>query len=226
MRFALVLISVIALVACGVTRQARDVRQSGFLGDYSRLVDGPDGGALKVYENPSADFKKYDRILLEPVTIWTGPDSQMNELSKEDRTTIANHLFALVHARLSKDYALVSTPEPGALRIAAAITSAERSYPTLDTISTIVPVGLAISTLKAVATGRPAFVGEASVEVKISDAATGETLFEGVDSRVGTKNPSAVWSKWEDVDTALAYWADRLGYRLCEERGATGCVAP
>jgi hypothetical protein len=62
--------------------------------------------------------------------------------------------------------------------------------------------------------------------VKITDATTGTILFEGVDSRVGTKNPSGIWDKWEDVDSALAYWADRMGYRLCTERGGTGCVAP
>jgi hypothetical protein len=220
------LIVVLSLVACGVTRQARDVKQSGFLGDYSILKPGPDGGARLVYLNPSANIKSYDKILLEPVTIWTAEGSQMNDLSKEDRVMVANRLYALLQARLAKDYKLVAAPEPGTMVIAAALTSAESSYPVLDTISTIVPVGLAVSTLKAAATGRPAFVGEASAEMKITDASTGTILFEGADSRVGTKNPSGVWNEWEDVDSALAYWTDRLGYRLCVERGGTGCVAP
>ena len=96
----------------------------------------------------------------------------------------------------------------------------------MDTISTIVPIGLGVSTLKAIATGKPAFVGEASVEVRVTDAQTGALLFEAVDSRVGTKNPTAVWDKWEDVDAAFQYWADRMGYKLCTERGAADCVAP
>jgi hypothetical protein len=139
---------------------------------------------------------------------------------------VADRLFSLLYARLSKDYTMVTQPEPGAMRISAALTSAESSYPVLDTVSTIVPIGLAISSLKAVATGRPAFVGEASVEAKFTDAMTNEILFEAVDSRVGTKNPTEVWNEWEDVDAALAYWADRTGYRLCVERGGTGCVEP
>jgi hypothetical protein len=209
-----------------VTRQAREVEYSGFLGDYSILKPGPDGGARLVYDNPDADLKSYDKILLEPVTIWSGEGSQMNKVSKEDRLAVANRLFSLLHARLAKDYTMVQSPEPGTMRIAAALTSAERSYPVMDTLSSIVPVGLAVSTLKAGITGRPAFVGEASAEVKISDAVTGTILFEGVDSRVGTKNPSGIWDKWEDVDTALVYWADRMGYRLCTERGGADCVAP
>jgi len=225
MKIATVVILVAALFGC-VTRQSRDMKQSGFLGDYSMMKPGPDGGALLAYQNPDADIKSYDKILLEPVQIWMGTDSQMKDLAKEDRQKVADKLFSLLHARLSKDYQMVQTPGPGTLRIAAAITSAEQSYPVMDTVSTLMPIGLALSSLKAIATGRPAFVGEASAEVKITDATTDVILFEAADSRVGTKNPSAIWNSWEDVDSALAYWADRLGYRLCVARGATGCVEP
>lgn len=226
LRVSAALVLAMALVACGPTRQARDVKQSGFLGDYSIMKPGPDGGALLVYQSPNADWKSYDKILLEPVSIWTGGDSQMNELSKEDRKQVADRLYSLLQARLAKDYTLVSAPEPGTMRIAAALTSAEHSYPVLDTVSSIIPIGLAVSTLKAGITGRPAFVGEASAEIKITDATTNALLFEAVDSRVGTKNPTGLWDKWEDVDNALAYWANRTGYKLCVERGTPGCVAP
>jgi hypothetical protein len=226
MKIATVALLIATLVACGVTRQAREVKYSGFLGDYSILKPGPEGGAKLVYENPNAKIGSYSKIMLVPVTIWTGEGSDMNDLSAEDRKLVADRLYSVVHARLAKDYAMVTAPEPGSMRIAIAITTAESSYPVLDTVSTIVPIGLGISTLKAIATGKPAFVGEASVELRSADAVSGELLFEAVDSRVGTKNPTEFWNKWEDVDTAFQYWADRLGYKLCTERGATGCVAP
>lgn len=217
---------VVALLACGVTRQARDVEYSGFLGDYSILKPGPEGGAKLVYQNPAADIKSYDKILLVPVTIWAGEGSAMNDLSAEDRKMVADRLFSVVHDRLAKDYTMVQQPAPHTMRMAIAITAADRSYPVMDTISTIVPIGLGVSTLKAIATGKPAFVGEASVELRVTDSQTGAILFEAVDSRVGTKNPTAVWDKWEDVDAAFSYWAERTGYKLCTERGAIGCVAP
>ncbi len=225
-RVTTALFVVFALLGCGVTRQAREVKYSGFLGDYSQLVPGPEGGAKLIYQNPNADIKSYDKILLEPVTIWSGEGSQMNDLSKEDKKMVADRLFTLLQARLAKDYTLVQAPAPGTMRIAAALTSADSSYPVLDTVSSIIPVGIAVSVLKVVATGKPAFVGEASAEIKVTDATTDVILFEGVDSRVGTKNPTGLWDKWEDVDAAFAYWADRVGYRLCMDRGAAGCVAP
>lgn len=225
-KVASIALLVVALLACGVTRQARDVKYSGFLGDYSILTPGPEGGAKLVYQNPNADIKSYDKILLVPVTIWAGEGSAMNDLSPEDRKMVADRLYSVVHERLAKDYTMVQQPEPRTMRIAIALTAADRSYPVMDTISTIVPIGLGVSTLKAIATGKPAFVGEASVELRATDSQSGTILFEAIDSRVGTKNPSAVWDKWEDVDAAFTYWADRMGYKLCTERGATGCVAP
>ncbi len=225
-KVATITVLVAALLACGVTRQARDVKYSGFLGDYSILTPGPEGGAKLVYQNPAANIKSYDKILLVPVTIWSGEGSAMNGLSPEDRKMVADRLFAVLQERLVKDYALVQQPGPNTMRIAVALTAADHSYPVMDTISTIVPIGLGVSTLKAIATGKPAFVGEASVELRATDAQTGMILFEAVDSRVGTKNPMAVWDKWEDVDTAFTYWADRMGYKLCTERGASDCVAP
>jgi len=221
-------VMLLTLLGCGTTRQARDVGSpgSGFLGDYSRLRPAPDNGALLAYENPAANLKTYDKIILEPLTLWMTKGSQLNELAKPDRARVADRFYQLVHTRLEKDYRMVRTTEPGTLRIAVALTSAEASSPTLDTISTILPVGLAVSSLKAIATGKPAYVGEATAEMKISDANTGEILFEAVDRRLGTKNPSGLLDQWQDVDDALAYWANRTGYRLCVERGASGCVAP
>ncbi len=226
MKIISVVLLAASLCACGVTRQAREVKYSGFLGDYSILQPGPDGGAKLVYQNPEANIGSYKDIWLVPVTIWSGEGSQMNELSAEDKKLVADRLYSVVHARLAKDYTMVETAGPSTMRIAIAITSAESSYPVLDTVSTIIPIGLGVSTLKAIATGRPAFVGEASVELRATDAANGTLLFEAVDSRVGTKNPTQFWNEWEDVDAAFSYWADRLGYKLCTERGATGCVAP
>ena len=47
------------------------------------------------------------------------------------------------------------------------------------------------SMLKNVATGKPAFTGEAVIEAKVTDAQTGEVLRAAVDRRVGTKKLDA-----------------------------------
>lgn len=216
-----------ALVAsCASTRQARHAEHSGFLEDYTRLTAGPAGGAALVYRSPGADLSRYDKILLDPVAVWRPKDSKEDEISRADLQAVANRFYSVVHQRLSKDYEMVQAPGAQTLRIAVALTKAEKSMPVLDTISTVLPQALVVSTLRKLATGKPAFVGEAAAELKMSDAQTGDVLFEAVDQRVGAKNLSGVTHSWGDVDEAIQYWSERLAFRLCEERGGKGCTAP
>jgi hypothetical protein len=107
-----------------------------------------------------------------------------------------------------------------------ALTDAEQSNPGLDTVSTVMPMGLAASTLTGVVTGKPSFVGEAQAEGRVLDGGSGELLAAAVDRRVGGKSIEGSVDSWGDVDAALQHWAQQLRYRLCTQRGAGGCVPP
>jgi hypothetical protein len=97
----------------------------------------------------------------------------------------------------------------------------------MDTISTVVPQALLLSQAKGLVTGKPGFVGEASVEAKATDGQTGELVAAAVDRRVGGKSVTgAPTDSWEDVREAYRYWARQFRYRLCTERGATDCTPP
>jgi hypothetical protein len=85
---------------------------------------------------------------------------------------------------------------------------------------------MVLSAIKYGATGKQAAVGEITVEMKITDAATGELLGAALDRRVGGKQLTKLWSDWNNADDALKYWAKRLGFVLCGMRGDTNCVAP
>ena len=83
------------------------------------------------------------------------------------------------------------------------------------------------SLLKDLGTGKPLFVGEASIEMKISDAESGEILAASADRRVGKRHlDSGSFDSWDDVHKTLAYWAEQLRYRLCQQRGESTCVPP
>jgi len=111
-----------------------------------------------------------------------------------------------------------------------AITHLEESWPMLDVVSTIpAPMNaLALgSMLKNVATGKPAFKGEAVIEAKVTDSQTGEVLRAGVDRRVGGKKLSAEsFNSWADVYESLRYWAENGRYQLCKARHAPDCPKP
>lgn len=206
----------ILLSACTPTKQARDVKQSGFLDDYSALQEGQQGQALKIYINPKyqQSCKTYDKVLIEPVGIWARENSDLSGLSAADRQALVNHLHSSLVSELGKRYQIVKTPQPGALRIKTAITEAEGSWVALDTVSSFVPQMLVMSKLKEVATGTGSFVGKASGETDITDAMTGERIAAAVDRIVGAKSTIGVTSKWDDVTRAFDFWAGRIAYRL------------
>ena len=232
----LVAISILIVASgCAATQEAKSVEKSGFLGDYSLLKEGQrstfqqgaENQALLVYKNPAADWRKYKKIWLDPVTVWMSQkDSQLKDVSVEDRQRLAALLWSKLDASLREDYVMTSQAGPDVMRIQAAITEAGESNAVLDTVTSIVPQTRLLSGMKSVATGVSAFTGSASVEAKVTDSATGAILFEAVDRRGGTKSLSGVTNSWHDVEEAYRFWAEKTRYRMCQWRGGLNCVEP
>jgi hypothetical protein len=205
-------------VGCAQTEQARKVEISGFLGDYSILQKGKEGEALLIYINPNIDFAVYDKVIFDPVTVWRGEGSRLDDVPEADLQRLANYLHTAIVTKLREDYEIVNKPGLDVLRIRAAITEAGKSNVGLNIFSTIVPQAILLSGAKKLATGTNSFVGAASVEGKITDSNTGEILAAMVDRRAGGKSLKGAMNAWNDVEQAFEYWANRLSQRLREMR--------
>lgn len=113
------------------------------------------------------------------------------------------------------------------MRLKVAITEAGKSVLVVDTVTSIYMPAKVLTGAKGMATGgRPGFVGQASLEAKLTDAKTGTLLAAIVDQRAGTKNPMGSTNTWNDVEEANQFWANQLRYRLCIQRGGADCVEP
>ena len=210
------------LNGCASTYQQRSVKGSGFLSDYSQLKDRGDDTAMLSYIDPKANFRSYNKIMLEPVRAYaSSKDSGMAKLSKEKQQHLLNYFDAALRERLKKDYALVSQPGPGVMRVRIAITEAEGSSVVLDTVSSVIPIGVALSAVKAIATGEHLSVGSIGAEAEGLDSVTGKRLFAAVDARVGRKYTFKFdkFSKWHAAEDACDFWAGQLRDRLVEKRG-------
>ncbi len=134
-----------ALAGCetdATTSSGDSVRSSGFLSDYSMLRQGDEGEAISIYWNDQADFNSYSNMLIEPVTIWADPDSDLNQVPAEERQELANAFHAALQEALSEDFEIVQVPGPNTIRLRVALTEAVASNPALDTISTYVPTNI------------------------------------------------------------------------------------
>jgi hypothetical protein len=117
--------------------------------------------------------------------IWRRAELEKEGAPMEDIQRLANNFYLILQKELEKDYKMVNEPGPRTLKIQVALTDIEESWAAMDTVTSVIPIGMAVSAAKEFATGKPSFVGEVSAEVKATDARTGQLLAAGVDRRVG-----------------------------------------
>ena len=230
-----ILILMLVVTGCATTQEAKSVEKSGFLGDYSLLKEGERGAfmqgaenqALLYYKNPSADWRKYKKIQLDPVTIWMSQkDSQLKDVTPEDRQRLAGLLWSKLDEQLRKDYEITNQSGPDVLKVQVAITEAESSNAVLDTITSLIPQTRLLSGMVSMGRGVSLFTGSSSVEFKLTDTENGSIVAEAVDRRGGTKSIIGATKSWNDVEQAYRFWAEKLRYRLCQERKGMECVEP
>jgi hypothetical protein len=209
---------VLVLLGGCATHQARSTEKAEFLKDYSQLTKG-DKAQLR-YVDPLADFKSYKSILMDPVKLFASTEHRMDDISSEEWQALLNYLDAAVREHLAKDYTFVQKPGPGVMRLRIALTQADRSNVPLDTISTVLPIGLAISALKSGITGKHSFVGAAGIEAELQDSQTGKRLAAAVDHRVGSKITGEFnkFDEWHTVKDSIDYWTQNLQDFLAEQR--------
>lgn len=233
MQFAnsVTLISMLALAAgCATTQQVQvsDQNYCPFLGSKlcARLTpsDTPGrfsgaavtGGGTPVaglrYVDPNAQWTRYNKVLIAPVTFWAGDETKV---SPEDQHRLTDYFYQALEQQLSKKFQVAQQPGAGVMTIQAALVDAETATPVLRTITMVVPQARALSTLKYAATGTYAFVGGAEAEAKVMDSVTHQVLTAAVDKRVGggSIKTAAQW-QWGDAENAIDAWAQQMANRL------------
>lgn len=110
--------------------------------------------------------------------------------------------------------AIVDQPTDKTLRLSIALSNIETPNPVLAVTSSVLPFGLAISTISKVTTGEHTNVGSASIELLMSDAVTGKPLFAAIDRQAGNKDLSTMIDSIDDAKDAIDYWIDRLNITL------------
>lgn len=185
----------------------------GFLGtDYSRLTPGDENQASLRYINPTVQWTKYKKLMLEPVTFW---GSDTTKISAADQEMLCNYFYQTLQEQLGSKFTLVTQAGPDVMRLQVALLDAEAATPGLRSISMVIPQARTLNTLKYAATGTYAFVGGAEAEAKLTDSVNGEILGEWVDKRIGggSLETAAQW-QWGDAENAIKYWATTATERL------------
>jgi hypothetical protein len=214
----------ILLSGCSSTFQNNAVSPSGFLSNYGQLKHRGGDTAQLSYVNPHVNLRAYNKIMIDPIRAYAkDSNTGLAKLSKQDQQALLNYFDAALRQQLGKDYTLVSQAGPGVVRLRVAVTEAVKSQVALDTLSSVVPVGIALGAVKKVVTGTNLSVGSVGAECEGLDSQTGIRLFAAVDARAGRKYTGKFdkFDKWHTAKDAFDLWAVQLRTRLASVRSGT-----
>lgn len=221
-------LAMLALGACGATRQASNVgvERTGFLGDAYALLEPGDPALLQPLErfvNDSVDWSAYDSVIVDAVEVWnTGGAS----VPQEDLITLANYMRAAIIREVGQDLTIVEQPGPTTLRFSPALVRADAANQTMTAVSSVAPPAIVLSSAYEYLTDRPSWQGQAAAEFMVTNSQTEELYAATRDRRVGGRTLESASTRWTDVERIIDFWAELMRYRLCELQERTSCVRP
>ncbi len=218
-RCSLVLGIVILLTAC-VHRPT--LIQPATFKTYEDFREGPKGGVDLVWSQKrilseralKRKLRKYDSIIYDPIQMVLDEKSQRS-VSQSEIKEIQEHFLSGLK-QLNTQLTVVESPQKNTLRARIALTNLETPNPILAITSSLLPVGLGISTVSKVLTGEHTNVGSASMEILISDAMTGEPIIAAIDKKTGNKDFSTMIDSTDDIKDAIDWWLKRLSVSLAK----------
>lgn len=200
---------VIGIALAAAAGFAAEPKYSGFLGDSYRLLEpGPEGGAKMRWLKPGVDFGKYKKFMVDSVVFFFADDSEYKGIDPQEMKELADSFNKEIVAALKDKYPIVAEPGPDVARIRCAITGFKQSRPVLSGVTSIVPVGLAVSLVKKGTTGSWTGSGATSAELMVLDSTTNDVIALAADDR--TAGFTERFSKWGSADEAFKFWAERL----------------
>jgi len=198
--YGLGLLLVLVFLFGGCAAGSRDdVDQSGFLVDYSQLAPGGGDRAALIYVDPIVDFKKYDSLMFDRVSVWLSPEAETRDVDPAVLKKMSDYFRNALVDAVKDGYTVVDQPGPNVIRVRAAITDVEPSDPVAKAVS-VDNIG----------------TGGAEAEMELLDSISSERLAAAIDIRAGGKPASR--DVWEDTKEAFDYWAKRFRVRLDELR--------
>jgi hypothetical protein len=210
-KFAVALIICFSLtLSTGCTGTGKEIKQSGFLGDYPQFEPGPKGGADWVYLKEGVDFSVYKRIMFDKVMFFFKEDANYKGIHPEELQELSSaFLLEMTMAlRGAGAYPAAEEPAPDVLRIRFAITDVVPSKPKLNVLTAVVPGGRSVG------------VGQASLEAELLDSMTNKRIGAVIDTKVAEKSKLGEGlEKWGHAKDAFKFWAQRLRKWLDEVHG-------
>jgi hypothetical protein len=172
------------------------------------------------YAQPRSVFTKYRTLIVDPATVYQGPDAQFDNVDPADRYKAAAVITDALRQELVKSFPSPARPQADTMRLKVSILGATKTKGGIATATRVTPMGFGLSALKS-ALGKPGtFTGSVLFAVELYDARTNELLLAAVRRR--TPDPlvvPATISQEETIKAVAREFADGARKRLEELTG-------
>lgn len=217
------LLAALALAACASKPvPTGDPAVDHFLGaEYGKMTQVVGHPERFAWRNPAFNPKNYSAAILDPTVVWQKDAlAAQSKVKPEELDALAKYFDQVLKKTMTGiDFPLRDTPAPRTMRVSAAITQVKASNPTMNTVSSVLPVGILMTLGRKAAGAADPNVGSCTIEVRFSDAQTGETLGLFADHKDGDKYDSANFHELGQAEKAMDQWAEMLRQGLLRNWG-------
>ncbi|NHF65363.1 DUF3313 domain-containing protein [Xanthomonas hortorum] len=208
---ALVMVGV-TLIGCASTRPMPYSQLPS--ASYLRPHDGSRGDRMPYSYKSEVDWTRYRAALIEPVSIYRGPDAQFEDVAEQDKRMLADYMQQEFGNAIGQRWQRATTAERGSLRVRITLTGAKPSKRVLGTFMKVDIGGGSYNAVQAARGKEGAFSGSVSYAVEIFDAQSNRLLAAYVEKQY----PSAM-----NIKASLgAYDAAKAGIRKGAEQLVKG----
>jgi hypothetical protein len=133
-------------------------------------------GRIPYRYSTAVDWRAYNKVIIEPIVIYRGPDQQFGDTSEADKASLASYMQTRFAAKLSSRFTLTSQRAPNTLRVRLTLTGAAINTPVLGTLSRFDIAGAVYNGVQTARDGEGSLSGSVVYAVEIFDAATSRLL--------------------------------------------------
>ena len=187
--------------AVSATAQTRDHAPVA-LPSASRLAQDAPGSESWTYAQPRNVFLKYRTVIVDPATVYQGPDAQFDGIDFADRQRFAAIVTQELQSEIAKAFPVPARPQADTLRLRVTLLGAQKTKGGIATATRVTGLGFATSALKSVLGKQGSFTGSLLYSVELYDARTGELLLAAVRRR--TPDPLDIPATLSTTDTMKA----------------------
>ena len=144
----------------------------------SYLAPNPSDASGRVpYRYATAvDWRAYNKVILEPIVIYRGPDQQFGDMSEADKASLAAYMQTRFAEKLRSRFTFATQRAPNTLRVRLTLTGAAINTPVLGTLSRFDIAGAVYNGVQTARDGEGSMSGSVIYAVEIFDAGTSRLL--------------------------------------------------